>query len=288
MESIASTWKALTPTELLQRYATGERDFVGINLLRTEIEYILQVRPSRKENEIIVPSVREPEEEPDYSPYGYPLNPGPPVWFHGNFDTAVNPLWADYRSYNSEFQWFDSVRFYDEAYEDGQDDIPTKSLSGVDLQGINLTGAYLYPVDLSHSVLRDADLKKAKLIDVDFRGADLRYVDLRRASLFNCDLRDANLHMARLDRAVFSNCKMEQVNMERAKLRKTAIVFSDLREANLKHTHFSDSILNGSHLEGIQLENIRLPSCRVSGVSIDESQVTDFLGALEIRINKVG
>jgi len=282
MESVATVWKALTPSELLERYGNGERDFAGVNLLRAEIEYILQARPSRIEFPALptVPISLGDEEEVGSDPY-YDWDPGPPVWFHRNFDVWVNPVWADYRSYDPEFQWFGSERFYDEEYED----IPTKLLSGCDLQEIDLTGAYLYPVDLSNAILTRAILKKTKLIDADLHSADMRYIDLRRAMLIDCDLRDADLHMARLDRAAFINCNMEGANLERAKLRKTVIASCNLRGVNLRYTQFSEAILNGSHLEGVELKDVKLPSCRVHGVSINESQVPDFLRALEVRIN---
>ena len=284
MESVALKWKALTSGELLERYSNGEREFVGINLLRTEIEHILQARPSRIEFPALpaVPFTLGDGEEAGDEPYYYDWDTGPPVWFHRNFDASVNPLWADYRSYDPEFQWFGSERFYDEEYED----IPTKSLSGCDLQKIDLTGAYLYPVDFSNAILTHSILKKSKLIESDLHSADMRYIDLRRAMLINCDLRDADLHMARLDRTAFINCNMEGANLERAKLRKTVIVSSNLRGVNLRYTHFSEAILNGSHLEGIELKNVKLPSCRVHRVSINASQVPDFLGALEVRINE--
>ena len=282
-KSAASSWNALTPEELVEKYAGGERTFVGINLLKAEIEYILQARPSRREYAPLVYPTEistEPDEDDDDYYYNDWAEPAEPLWFYRNFDSAVNPLWADYRNYDPEFQWFGSLRFYDEEYEE----IPTKLLTGIDFREINLRGAYLYPVDLSQSILRGADLKKAKLIDVDLRGADLSYADLRRSTLDSCDLRDANLHMARLDRAVFYDCKMEQVNLERAKLRKTMILRSDLRAANLKHTHFSEANIYGTNLKDIELQKVRLPSCTIEGVVIHQSQIADMLRALDIRI----
>jgi len=61
-------------------------------------------------------------------------------------------------------------------------------LSGADLSGADLSGAYLRGADL-----RDADLSGAYLRGADLSGADLSGADLRDADLSGADLRGADL-----------------------------------------------------------------------------------------------
>ena len=44
IEDVASSYNALYPKELIERYNAGEREFARINLLRTELEYIISSR----------------------------------------------------------------------------------------------------------------------------------------------------------------------------------------------------------------------------------------------------
>lgn len=166
---IATIYKALYPEELVDRYRKGERNFVGINLLRAELEYIAQIRQRQ------------------------PLSTGfPPLqtnrvprWYTNLFDVAVNPLWADYRDFDREFEWDSYGTFIPTEYDDL---LPPRDLSGLDLSGINLGGAYLYPVNFNGTNLTGASLRKAKLLDADLGGVILRYADLRRSFLASAKL----------------------------------------------------------------------------------------------------
>lgn len=120
---VAVRFKALYPEELVERYRDGERDFTGINLLREELERIFRVRG------------RLPTPE-DWQSEAYET----PRWFMRGFTAAVNPLWADYRQFEPQFEW----DYYGSFIPIELDDIPTKDLSNLDLSGINLRGAYLY------------------------------------------------------------------------------------------------------------------------------------------------
>lgn len=52
-----------------------------------------------------------------------------------------------------------------------------------DLSKVNLSGRFLFGVDLSEANLRQADLRDSDLFGVDLAGADLRGADLRGAKL---------------------------------------------------------------------------------------------------------
>lgn len=254
VEEIVKAYKALYPEELVERYQQGERNFEGINLLRAELEHILELR--RKSGAILF--------APELS--------------------LVNPLWADYRySFESEFEWDSYGRFVPVEYDDL---LPARDLAGADLGGINLSQAYLYPVNFRGANLRGAVLRSAKIFDADLSEADLSYADLRRSLLDGTNLRRANLYMARLDRAILTSANMQEANLRRAKLRKAFLTGSNLRRADLSKVHFDRTWLNGSDLRGINLRDIKLENCCVNKVRITASQQLDFLTALGIRLNQ--
>jgi uncharacterized protein YjbI with pentapeptide repeats len=261
---VAAKFKALYPEELVERYRKGERDFVGINLLRAELEHIFRVRHHQP--------VRI-----DFSQLG---SSEVPKWYTPFFDVAVNPLWADYKDFDSEFEW-DSGIFIPTEYDDL---LPPRDLTSLDLSGINLAGAYLYPVNFSGTNLTGADLRKAKLFDANLQGAVLRYSDMRRANLNSANLQGADLYMAKLQRAAMTSTNLEHANLRRAKLRKAVITSSDLRGAYLERAHFERTWLNYSKLQNVDLSNVELRDCVVTGVSVTHSQKSDFLAALKVRL----
>ena len=105
---------------------------------------------------------------------------------------------------------------------------------GLDLAGVDLTGATLRDgsfnrADLSDAILVEADARSAKFISTDLQnavldranlvhadftnadlsGASLRQVDLTWAKLFRADLTDANLTGARLDETDLLNAVLD-------------------------------------------------------------------------------
>lgn len=262
---IATMYKALYPGELVDRYRKGERNFLGINLLRAELEHIFRVRQ------------RQPMS------IGFPrlVTTEVPQWFANSFDVAVNPLWADYEDFDREFEWDSYGTFVPTEYDDL---LPPRDLSGLDLSGINLDGAYLYPVNFNGTNLTGASLRKAKLFDADLGGAILRYADLRRSILASAKLQGCDMYMAKLQRTVLASTDLRHANLQRAKLRKAFITSSDLRGAHLDKAHFDRTWLNYSKLEDVDLRHVKLHNCVVTGVSIEASQQPEFLSALEVRL----
>lgn len=254
-EEVAKAYKALYPEELLERYNAGERNFQGINLLRAELEHI--VEPGSLHLWI---DPMQPESE------------------------AYSPLWADFRNpVDRRFEWDFWGRFIPIEYDDL---LPPRDLAGVNLSGVDLTGAYLYPVDLSNANLSGADLREAKLMDANLQGVDLSRADLRDSILESANLRAANLYMARLERATLASSDLREANLRRAKLRKAVLVATDLRGADLKKAHFDRTWLNEADLRNTSLQDVELRNVCVTGVAISASQQAEFLGALGIRCRK--
>ena len=264
-EDIATRYNALYPEELVDRYHKGERNFVGINLLRRELEYIFQVR-QRRSLSISFAQLTTTEV---------------PKWYTPFFDVAVNRLWADYKDYDREFEWDSYGTFIPTEYDDL---LPPRDLAGLDLSGINLAGAYLYPVNFSGTNLTGSNLRKVKLFEADLRGTILRHADLRRSNLTRARLQGCDLYMAKLQRAILTSSDLKQANLQRSKLRKAIITSSDLRGVHLEKARFDRTWLNYSNLQDVELSDVKLLNCVVTGISITASQQLDFLAALEVRL----
>ncbi len=68
---------------------------------------------------------------------------------------------------------------------------------------VNLSGAYLNRVDLSHTTLYRANLSRANFTKAVFRGADFKDAKLDETVLLGADLKDVkNLTVEQLRRAV--------------------------------------------------------------------------------------
>lgn len=91
-------------------------------------------------------------------------------------------------------------------------------LSGANLEGIVLSGAQLSRANLAHAILRDTNLSGANL-----NQANLGESDLSAANLAGARLTEANLHGARLTGA----------NLSRADVQGASLADADLANANI-------------------------------------------------------
>jgi uncharacterized protein YjbI with pentapeptide repeats len=97
------------------------------------------------------------------------------------------------------------------------------SLSQADLQGCNLTGAYLGRkkgdrtiVDLTNADLFQADLTDASLKGINAVGAVFRGATLVRTVLTGADLTDADFRAAKLDGASFDGARIDNAQFSGA------------------------------------------------------------------------
>ena len=251
-------FKALYPDELVTRYRSGERDFEGINLLRAELEAV--VGPT------VVP----------FDSWYVP----PALVPEGGIRGPLCPLQADYFDVEPRFEWDVAGRFCPAELGDLPD---TKDLSGLDFRGINLCGAYLYPVDLAGADLTEAILKRAVIIDGRFTGVNFSHADLRDARLHHADFTGANFYMARLDRCGLNGAILRRATLTRAKLRKTSLSGADLTGASVSGARFEKTSLFGTCLKDVDLEGCDLSTCGVGGLRISLSQRDQFLESLRVR-----
>jgi uncharacterized protein YjbI with pentapeptide repeats len=234
--------RAWDPVELAEQFAKGVRDFSRINLLRTELAEILATHTY-------------------LDAWVYP-------------DSRHNPLWDDYKLQSGTFEWDSYGRFLIP-----EDLPPPRSLTSMDLAGINLEGSYLYPVNFGHSDLSQANLKRAVFIDCDLSSVKFSRADLRDAQFHSCCLNDADFYMARMDRVLIAG-EARGANFSRAKLARAHIA-GDLRNSNWNHAHCRATWIIGD-LRGIDLS--RLDSAIVTSSTINPDQLQPLLRLLGIRV----
>jgi uncharacterized protein YjbI with pentapeptide repeats len=149
-------------------------------------------------------------------------------------------------------------------------------LSGANLRGANLSGA-----DLREATLRQANLTRASLNEANLRGAfltgaimeqaNLNGIDLSRTDLTGSNLREAELRQANLSRTNLSGAEMSGANLR----------WADLSGANLRWADLSNAKLSGSNLMGADLSNANLLNASLVHADLTQARLikADWIGA---------
>ena len=122
-------------------------------------------------------------------------------------------------------------------------DLREADLSEADLSGANLCKADLSGAKLSGAFLCEADLSKA-----DLSKADLRIAFLRGANLTDASLCEADLFVADLTNANLSNANLVSASLISANLNKASLIAASLFKADLTNANLSGTELNGTIL----------------------------------------
>jgi uncharacterized protein YjbI with pentapeptide repeats len=107
----------------------------------------------------------------------------------------------------------------------------TQQLSGYDLQGAALRGAFLVKADFQGADLRKADLSLTELREANLRGANLSEADLRGAFLGKANLQGAKLKGAKVDGAVFLGANLAGADLTGVR----GFSRSQLQDAKIDH-----------------------------------------------------
>jgi hypothetical protein len=99
----------------------------------------------------------------------------------------------------------------------------------IDLEGVNLAGAYLQGADFRETNLKKADLRKANLEFSNFEGAYLSEANLENANLCRTKLRGIDFSGINL-----SHCKFWGASLYRANFRGANVECADLRNLSLE------------------------------------------------------
>jgi uncharacterized protein YjbI with pentapeptide repeats len=156
----------------------------------------------------------------------------------------------------------------------------------VDLSNADLSGKWLFRMDL-----RNADLTSANLSHADLSRADLSRANLRFAILSSANLSGANLSGAYLSRANLTGANLTGANLTGADLRLDAnLSRTDLTGANLTGADLSGvadltganltgANLSGAYLSRAYLRRNNLTGANLSGVSRADLSGADLSGA---------
>ncbi|MEM7594323.1 MAG: pentapeptide repeat-containing protein, partial [Cyanobacteria bacterium P01_A01_bin.83] len=129
------------------------------------------------------------------------------------------------------------------------------NLSNADLTGTNLSGS-----DLSNANLQKVDLRGVNLREANLTGADLSRANLTEADLTGAILDEANLYGATASQANFTNASMvntkapwsyfERANFYRANLQQANFNRSNLKDADFYKVNLEAASLRFTNLEG--------------------------------------
>ena len=129
-------------------------------------------------------------------------------------------------------------------------------LSGKDLIGARLDGAWLQGANLENAWLNDAWLQKAHLKNAYLDGGSLQEAHLEKACLNGADLRKANLENARLNganlqwtylkEAYLDGACLYDADLQNACLAGASLRYADLRKADLRGVNLCKADLHGT------------------------------------------
>jgi len=113
------------------------------------------------------------------------------------------------------------------------------SCTEIDLSGYDLSRIIFNKVNLSGSILKDADLREADLMEANLVGTSLVGTNLTFANLNGADLRSANL-----SNAILINTNLKAVDFSNAVLMRVDLRGANLTDANLEATNMDGAIYN--------------------------------------------
>ncbi|MBV2126183.1 MAG: pentapeptide repeat-containing protein [Candidatus Thiodiazotropha sp. (ex Ctena orbiculata)] len=131
-------------------------------------------------------------------------------------------------------------------------------LTGINLDGLDLTGVSFWKVRLCDSTLRGASVE-----NVDFRDADLANCDLREMRAAGADFGWSSLDGANLSGSDCSGSNFEEVHAER-----TNFSHCLLNGCNFRKTRLAYSLFNSCDLAGANLYNADLGSAEIRGTDL--------------------
>lgn len=186
--------------------------------------------------------------------------------------------------------------------------ISTVAANGVNLEGIDLEGAYLHLCNFGMAELSRASFRKTILVDVRFDGARLFGADFREAQFekevrfmhalydeeaekqfpIGFDLQEAgaykiapgvSLQSAMLENASLWDAELVEANLQDANLENAILGGSNLQRTNLQNAKLKGSRARGMDLKGADLKNAKLEGANIEGV--------DLRGAKNITIEQI-
>jgi len=144
-----------------------------------------------------------------------------------------------------------------------------KEVKTVDLNEVDLSGLYLYEIDLSEAILTKSNLSGTNLMEANLSNSylpksNLNVANLSDANLSGVNLYRANLSGADLSGAYLNEANLTQVNLFGARLNSASLYDANLLEANLFMSNLSSANLSGANLSGANLAGVKLRNTDLS------------------------
>ncbi|MFI9176135.1 pentapeptide repeat-containing protein [Streptomyces lincolnensis] len=168
--------------------------------------------------------------------------------------------------------------------------LSNRTLTRLDLRGIQLVSA-----DLSRSDFRRADLEGANLWGTNLFHADLRRCDLRNALFVNANLRGARLQQSRISHTSFAGALLKYAvfsdegtywSSEETSFRHANLTGAILRNFHFVDCDFRDADLGGANLSGATFERCRLARADLTGTDLHGADLRGSLGIVREQLKE--
>src|SRR6478672_11027547 len=235
---------SMTIEELLSRYAAGEREFVGIELIEANLNGVNLSGANLSRANLSVSNLS-----------GANLS--------GTNLTEAKLNVAKLRSVNLSKAILNSA-----------------NLNVANLIRADLGGAELIKAALIRAELIRAELSKSNLYEANLSGSDLREATLRQANLHRATLSDANLQGACLTAANLQQANLNGADLSRADLVGANLRDAEMRQTNLSRANLSGADLSGANLRwadlsGANLAWADLSDAKLSGANLVSADLSD-------------
>lgn len=170
-------------------------------------------------------------------------------------------------------------------------DLQEINLSHMALSGANFSGANLSKADFGKTIVSRADFTKANLSEANLSGADLSKARLQGTYLIGAKLEGAYLSTADLGYAILSGANLSEANLTGANLSKADLSYADLRRANLIVADLSranlteadlrEASLSGADLNGTNMNEVDLTGANLRNTYLSMEQLTQAKGLEE-------
>ncbi|WP_299195139.1 pentapeptide repeat-containing protein [uncultured Litoreibacter sp.] len=148
------------------------------------------------------------------------------------------------------------------------------------LDGTDLSGAYISGVDLSRASMNGTELSAALLVSLDMRGASLRSASLDSSYIFDTFMMNVDLTDARL-----SGAELAEVALNDAKLNSTGFGYASIRESDLQNTTINQANFTGAQLDVVDFTGATIQDVMWDGAwSWKESKLIGLPEALPILL----
>lgn len=224
-------------SELLDRYAKGERRFASARLSKVRIDHSALCSADISGIDLSLADLR-----------GIDLRGADLTWADLS---CANLAGADLRTANLEGAFLTDA-----------------NLEGANLADAFMANAYVRGANLRATNLNRTNLSGATAIKADFAGASAHGTELTKANLFRANLTGADLEGATLDRAdlseaecagaIFSLSTLNDTRLYHARLNKTRFCKASLRDADLREADLTDADLSGADLTNADLSGAKL------------------------------